>query len=248
MYSRTLEARSSGPIEVSLEGHQSNIEFVVDNGCSRARVEAYTDVSSGPTVELIDSLSLSEGRDGVSLTLPEEAGGGMVVTSYGNNFSSMSIGGGVVVSGGNIISTGRGSTDVTVNGQRIQIRGDKTYINGRLVDGNNDDSPAGDPPSVVHLRAVLPAGSVANGKTYNGNVTADNVGKVRLKTYNGNVRAVGLTEDSTLKSYNGDIIVGAASGSRPVVDADTYNGDIRALDDNLRLRPSTYNGDVRYPR
>ncbi len=251
MYSRILEPRAAGPIEVTLEGYESNIEFVVDDGCRKAQIEVYTDASSGPTVELIDKLSLRESSGEVSLKLPEEANGGgnvTMVTSYGrgSSFSSMSVGG-MVISGGNIISAGRGNADVTINGKRIQVRDGKTYVNGVLVDGIDDGSPAGDPPSVVHLRAILPTGSVADGKTYNGDISATDVPKVRLKTYNGNAKATGLREDSRVKSYNGNITAGAMPGTRPVVDAETYNGDIRALDNNMRLRPSAYNGRVKYP-
>lgn len=244
-YSRILEPRASGPIEVNLEGYESNIDFVVDDGCRKAQIEVYADVNSGPTVELIDKLTLKESSGEVSLKLPESAGGGStIVTSFGGTFTS--VGSMSISRGRSVISGISGDADMTVNGQRIQIRGGKTYVNGKLVDG--DGEAGGDPPATVHLRAILPPGSIANGRSYNGDITATDVPKVRLRTYNGHLRATGLQEDSRLKSYNGNVAVGSASGRRPVVEAETYNGNIRALDDDLRLRPSTYNGNVLYPR
>lgn len=251
MYSRILEARSAGATHLDLEGYDSNIEVVVDSGCRRAQVEAYADVNFGSTVEEIDKLALREAGGSVELHLPESAGGGMMmVSSFGSGYSSVqigSVGRGMTVVGGTVY-TGGGDGDVVVNGQRIQVRGGKTYVNGVLVDGADDGAPIGDPPATIHLRATLPPGSTLRAKSYNGNVRSDGVGRVNLKTYNGNVRATGLTEDSKVKSYNGTVTVGSDGEARPAVMAETYNGDIQVLDDNVRVRPKTYNGDVRYPR
>jgi hypothetical protein len=148
---------------------------------------------------------------------------------------------------GNNVFTGGGDTDMMVNGQRIQVRNGKTYVNGEPV-GGGTAQPVGDPPATIHLRAVLPPGSTVRAKSYNGHITTTDVGHVQLKSYNGSIRATGLTEDSKVKTYNGDVTVGAVTGYRPEVKAETYNGDIRVLDDDIRVRPKTYNGDVRYPR
>jgi len=246
MYSRILEPRGGGAIHLTLEGYNSNITFEVDSRCRRAQIEAYAEVNSGPTVEAIDRLALRESSEGVELVLPAEATGGTMISSFGGT-SVMNISSGVVVSGGTI-AIGRGDADMMINGKRIQVRGGKTYINGKLVEGDDNGAAAGDPPAVIHLRAILPPGSSAKGKSYNGDVHSVGVTQVRLKSYNGDVRALGVGEESKLKSYNGNIAVGAVGDARPQVWAETYNGDISVLDDNVRLRPKTYNGDVLYPR
>lgn len=251
MYSRILEARAAGAVHVDLEGYDSDITVVVDDGCRRAQVEAYADVNSGSTVEEIDKLSLRESGGSVELHLPESASGGtMVMNSFSDGgYSSVqigSVGRGMSVIG-NQVFTGGGDSDMVVNGQRIQVRGGKTYVNGVPVDGG-PAQPVGDPPATIHLRATVPPGSTVRVKTYNGNILSTGAGQVDLKSYNGNIYATGLSEDSKVKTYNGDISVGATPGSRPEVKAETYNGDIRVLDDDIRVRPKTYNGDVRHPR
>jgi hypothetical protein len=253
MYSRIIEARQGGPVEIDLKGHNCNVDVTVDPNCANARVELYTDATTGPTPELIDKLRLDESRGTVRLHLPEEAGGGSVqINSFGRGYSSVMVnsGGGIFVGGDahGVIMTGGGNADMTVNGQRIQVRGGKTYINGILADGAGNGAPAGDPPSVIHIRVTVPAGSTARVETYNGHVRSVGASAVWIKTYNGNVRATGLTTDSRIKSYNGNLAVGAGDGARPAVVAETYNGNIQALDDDVRLRPKTYNGDVPYPR
>jgi hypothetical protein len=252
MYSRTLEARHTGSVEIDLEGYDANIEITADPNCQRATVELYTDASTGTTVEAIDKLRLTETGRTVQLRLPEEAGGGVQVNSFGGgSYSSVSIGRGnrgIVIGGsGGVIMTG-GNADMNVNGQRIQVRGGRTYVNGVLVNGAGPGLDPGEPARPIHIRATVPAGSTGRAKTYNGSIATVDLPAVRLTSYNGNVQATGVTTDSRLKSYNGSLTVGARSGARPAVQAETYNGDIRALDDDVRLRPKTYNGQVRYPR
>jgi hypothetical protein len=244
MYSRILEAQQTGPVGIDLEGYNSNIEITANPNCGAATVELCTDASSGPTVELIDKLRLTEHSGTVQLHLPAEAGGAVQINSFGR--VQVNSGSGTFIAG-NVVMTGR-SADVTVNGQRIQVRGGQTYVNGVLVNGQGNGSDPGDPPSVIHIRATVPAGSTARVKTYNGNIDTIDLPGVRLKSYNGDVHATGLARDSRLKSYNGNLTVGAAAGARPAVEAETYSGDIRVLDDDVRLRPKTYNGKVRYPR
>jgi hypothetical protein len=190
VYSRTLEAQQPGPMDIDLEGYNSNIDVTAEDFCTRARVELYTDVSSGPTVELIDKLHLTEYTGTVKLHLPEEAGGGSVQI---NNFS----GGGMFV-GASVVVTG-GNADMVVNGQRIQVRGGQTYVNGLPIDGAATGKKPGDPPSIIHIRATVPAGSTGRVKTYNGNVITVDLPGVRLTSYNGNVKATGLTQDSRLQ-------------------------------------------------
>jgi hypothetical protein len=249
MYTRTFEATSAGEAYVDLYGYDSNIEVVADSSCRRAYVEVYTAASSGSSVETIDALPNVRGNE-LQVHLPKGAGGGgSVVVS----------GGSVVIGGGSVSFSGRGFTsmmsgvsgdsDMVVNGQRIQVRGGRTWVNGvEVTDQGGKAGPAGDPPMPIHFRAVVPYGSTTKAETYNGDIATTDVGEVHLKSYNGDVKATGLAATSKIKTYNGNVTVGAASGLRPEVRAETYNGDIRALDDDIRLRPKTYNGDVRYPR
>jgi hypothetical protein len=258
MYSRILEPRAAGPTRLDLKGYSSNIEVIADNDCRRAQIEVYTAASSGPTIKLIDELSLRESGSDVQLHLPEAAGGGNITMVSGGGFSSVNVGGMVISGGGSIVQTGRGGqtfvstaggdADMMVNGQRIQIRNGKTYVNGVEASGGGDAGDPGEPMAIVHIRATVPAGSTVGAEAYDGDISANGVSQVRLKTYNGNIQATGLVADSWIKSYNGDVVVGAAAGQRPEVGVETYNGDIRVLDDDVRLRPKTYNGDVRYPR
>lgn len=249
-YSRTLEARQSGAVQLVLDGYNSEIEVTCDPFAQRATVEVYTAASSGSTIESIDGLSLRESGGQVELLLPEGAGGGQTVVSSGDVIVT---GSGVVMSGGGSMVSSfsggrRGRSRVVVNGTEIIAEGGRTWVNGQEVtDKAGKSGPAADPPSPVHLRAVVPAGSSVRLRSYNGCLTSTGVTRVDMKSYNGDIRATGLTEDSTTKSYNGDIAVGALPGFRPQVRAETYNGDIRVLDDDIRVRPKTHNGDIRYP-
>lgn len=234
MYSRTFEATSGGEAAVDLYGYDSNIEISAEEDCFQAYVEVYTEASSGPSVEAIDALPDVRGNN-LRVHLPKGTGGGGVTIVSGGGFTS------------SMISVG-GSADMMVNGQRIQVRNGRTYVNGQEVGAGSSGASGGDPALPIHFRAVVPYGSRAEAETYNGDITALDVAAVRLKTYNGNVKATGLAAESKVKTYSGNIAVGAASGLRPEVRAETYNGDITALDDDIRLRPKTYNGDVRYPR
>lgn len=253
MYSRTLEARQSGPTTVDLFGYDSNIEITADPGCRRASIEVYTEASSGSTVEQIDALRLDESGGTVALHLPESASGGMQINNFsGGSFSSIQVGGsnrGIVMSGGGMVTIGGGDADMTVNGQRIKVRGGRTWVNGVEVTqgGAGGGEAPSDPPMPIHFRVLVPVGSGAIARTYNTNIRVADAAWAQLKTYNGDIRAVGLSDESRLKTYNGTITVGAADGAHPAVKAETYNGDIKVLDDNVRLRPKTYNGDVKYP-
>jgi len=262
MYSRTLEARQSGPTTVDLFGYDSNIEITADPGCRRASIEVYTQATSGSTVEQIDALRLDESGGTVTLHLPESASGGMQINNFsGGSFSSVQIGGrgggmittsggGVVMTGGGgVVMTGGGDADMMVNGQQIKVRGGRTWVNGvEVTQGGGSGEAPSDPPMPIHFRVLVPVGSGAIARTYNTNIKVADAAWVQLKTYNGDIRAVGISDESKLKTYNGTITVGAADGAKPTVRAETYNGDIKVLDDNVRLRPKTYNGDVKYPR
>lgn len=234
MYTRTFEASATGEATVDLYGYESNIEIIADPSCSRAYVEVSTDANSGPSVEAIDALPDVRGNH-LRVHLPKTAGGSGGVTIVSGGYSS------------SMISVG-GNADMYVNGQHVQVRGGRTYVNGQDVTAAGAGSAGGDPAMPIHFRAVVPYGSSAQAETYNGNIVTTDVATVQLKTYNGDVRATGLAGESKVKTYNGNVSVGAAADTRPEVRAETYNGDITALDDDVRLRPKTYNGDVRYPR
>lgn len=250
MHKRTFEATSDGAAHVDLRGHESTIEIAADPACKTAYVEVYTEANSGSSVEAIDALPDVRGND-LQVHLPEGVGGGgSVVVSDGDIFVGRNS---VRVQGrgfSSFMSGVGGDSDMTVNGQRIQIRNGRTWVNGVEVtnQGGGSGGPAGDPPMPIHFRAVVPYGSSAKAKTYNGRIATDGVSVVNLQSYNGSVVAKGIAGESRIKTYNGDVTVGAAQGQRPEVRVETYNGDIRVLDDNLRLRPKTYNGDIRYPR
>jgi hypothetical protein len=185
---------------------------------------------------MIDRLVPRDAGGRFELRLPE-TGTGMVQV---NHFA-----GGVVSTGhGGVVMTGTG--DVWVNGQHVVTRGGRTWVNGVEVTPGSGGAPMGDPPMPAHVRAVVPPGSTVNAESYNGDLTTSGVAEVWLRTYDGAVTATGLARASTVTSYNGDVTVGAADGVRPVVRAETYNGDIVVLDDDVRVRPKTYNGDVRY--
>lgn len=248
MTTRTFQPRQAGPITVDLSGYSSNIDVVSDSTIGHARVELHTEAGSGPTIEMLDALKPADEGDYFTLHLPKDAGGGSVqINSFGGSIVQSS--GNVVMSsgrGGSFISTGGGDTDMMVNGQRIQVRGGRTYVNGVPVDGGAA-GPVTDPPRPVHIRAFLPPGSKLVADTYNGNVNAKDVARVRIKTYNGDASATGLAADSEVQSYNGDVTVGSDGTGRPTVHATTYNGDVRLLDEDMRARPQTRNGRVRYP-
>lgn len=252
-YSRTLESRQNGPVTVVLYGYNANIDVTADPNINKTEVTAYTEARSGSTVELIDKLSLKEGGGRVELRLPKAADGGNVMIS----------GSGVVISsgGGEVFQVGNGMTmsssfggrggrsRVVVNGNEIITDNGRTWVNGvEVTDQAKAGSPAGDPPMPVHLRVRVPAGSTAEAETYNGNISTVGVGEVDLESYNGDVSARGLTTNSRLTAYNGDLRAGGVAGHRPTVKMKTYNGDVRVLDDHLRAQPTTRNGDVIWPR
>ncbi len=195
---------------------------------------------------MLDALRPEDEGDYFTLHLPKGEGGGSVSINSVGGMSFTSSGDIVMTGRGGLISTGGGDADMMVNGQRIQFRGGRTYVNGVATDGGNA-GPVTDPPSPVAFRAVLPVGSALVADTYNGNVTSHSVGKVRIKTYIGDIEATGLSRDSETQSYNGDITVGSDRQAKPTVSATTYNGDIRLLDEDMRARPQTRNGRVRYP-
>jgi hypothetical protein len=252
MYTRTFEATSNGEASVDLYGYDSDIEVVADPSCRKAYVEVYTQADSGSSVEAIDALPETRGND-LRVRLPESAGrGGSVIVSDGDivigNSGSMSF-----TSGRwgftSMMSGVGGDSDMVVNGNRIQVRGGRTWFNGVEVTAEGGQGgPAGDPPMPIHFRAVVPYGSYAKAETYSGNITTSNVPGVKLKTYKGDVTAIGLAQESWVETYKGDVTVGAVAGQRPQVYAETYKGNITALDDDVRLRPKTYKGEVRYPR
>ncbi|MFI5895651.1 hypothetical protein ACIA5D_36705 [Actinoplanes sp. NPDC051513] len=245
MTTKTFTPRQSGPIAVDLSGYNSNIEAATDPGLTSARIELVTAANSGPTIEMLENLSADDEGDYYTLHLPKNETAGSVIVGSGNvvvggsNFSSISVGGGMVMTGG-------GDADMYVNCQRIQVRGGRTYVNGVAVDGGQGGDVT-DPPMPVHIRAFLPPGSSLIANTYNGDVASRDVASVRAKSYNGDVTATGLASDSEAESYNGDVTVGSAGLGRPTVHASTYNGDVRLLDENMRARPQTRNGRVRYP-
>lgn len=244
---RTFQPRATGPVTVDLAGYNANIDVVTDPTVDRARVELHTTAASGPTIDMLDKLRPQDEGDYFTLHLPKSAGGGVQITNFGGG-SVISTGGSVTMTsgrGGSFISTGGGDTDMVVNGQRIQVRGGRTFVNGVSVDPAA--GPVTEGPAPVHIRAVLPPGSKLIADTYNGNVSSVGVARVRIKTYNGDASATGLADDSEVQSYNGDVTVGSAGTGRPTVHATTYNGDVRLLDEYMRARPQTRNGRVRYP-
>lgn len=249
MTTKTFQPRQSGPITVDLAGYNANITAVSEPGITHAQIELVTAATSGPTVDMLDNVRPNDEGDYFTLHLPKTETGGAVtqINSFGG--SSIVSSGDVVMTGrggSSFISTGGGDADMMVNGQRIQVRGGRTYVNGKPVDGG-DTGPVTDPPMPVAFRAFLPPGSKLIADTYNGDVTSRGVGRVRVKTYNGDVEATGLSADSEVQSYNGDVTVGSDRQSRPTVHATTYNGDVRLLDEDMRARPRTRNGRVRYP-
>jgi hypothetical protein len=246
---RTFQPRSAGPITVDLAGYNANIDVVTDPTVDRARVELHTTAASGPTIDMLDKLRPQDEGDYFTLHLPKSAGGGVQINNFGGR-SVISTGGSVTMTsgrGGSFISTGGGDTDMVVNGQRIQVRGGRTFVNGVPVNGGVAAGTVSEGPAPVHIRAVLPPGSKLIADTYNGNVTSTGVTRVRIKTYNGDATATGLADDSEVQSYNGEVTVGSTGGGRPTVHATTYNGDVRLLDEDMRARPQTRNGRVRYP-
>jgi hypothetical protein len=228
---------------LDLSGYNSDIEVVSHAGISHASVDLITDATSGPTVDVLNSLRPRESGDLFELHLPKgaDSGGSVQVNSFGgSSFSSVTVGGGMVMTGG-------GNADMMVNGQRIQVRGGRTYVNGVEVGTNAGSGSAQDPPMPIRFRAELPPGSTLMADTYNGDVISTGVGRVHIKTYNGDVRATGVDADSGVESYNGDLTVGSTGQGRPTVSATTYNGDVRLLDEDMRVRPRTRNGNVIYP-
>lgn len=245
-YKRFLEASTAGPVQLVLRGHNASIEVRMDPRVWRVTVQAYTDGGSQETIRVIDELALREHGGTVGLTLPKAAeadgGQGSVIASVGgivignNTTMIQSFGGG-------------GYSSVYANGQHIETRNGRTYINGADVTDTiaKTNAAGGGPRSQVHLRAIVPPGSSLQATTYNGIITVAGLDEVDLETYNGHLTVTDLVRDSQLKTYNGHIKAGARSGHRPTVQAATYNGNITALDDDIRLRPQTRNGRIIYP-
>lgn len=240
-YSRILEARQAGPARLSVHA-QTDTEVTGSDAVDRITILAWTNASDGPTVELIDGLTLRERAGVVELRMPKSAETADVV-----------IGNGIIKITGNatgmINSFGSGGSysRVEVNGTVYEIHNGRTYVNGALVT-NAAAAKTGSGLQPVFLRITVPPGSTAEVSTHNGDITCADVDAVRLDSHNGSLKATGLRDDSSLSTHNGKVSVSAAAGCRPVVSASTHNGDIRVLDDDIRVRPRTHNGTVRYPK
>jgi hypothetical protein len=272
----TLTAAYTGPVLLTIVSPRVGITVTAEPDVEHARIELDL---SGPLPEnAADTFVLTEQGNKVSFELGAAAGAGgsaviqsavstgdSAVIQVGRNFGMVAdtVHGGIMM-GQCGIQIGDGMHQVnTFNGvnrtphSSMQV-GDKliehidgrTYINGKMVDGDEDDNVTPSDrlapmPTVLHIRAIVPASSDLYAETANADVRSSGVRAVGIRTHIGQVSASGLSGDSWVSTATGDVIVAALTGARPIVKVNTATGDITAIGD-VRLQPQTVTGSIRY--
>lgn len=162
-------------------------------------------------------------------------------------------------SGATVITNGRGRVQTVIgSGSVIQVGGDMTIVNGRIVSGGNVTITQGS--SMVRVVALVPAGSIVtartdsadiathgklrqvNAQTVSGDITIDTAEGITARTTSGDIH-LARTDLANVTTTSGDITIGDFGGTSHVT---TVSGDIDVhATTGGDLDVSTTSGDIR---
>lgn len=206
--------RQRGPVTLHIDTQAADIQVVADASVSGSWIELSTNDHSGPAVQAIRSADFRDNGSELHLTLREgQHGGG--VTIGGNNYGSISTGGGMTIINGVVMG------GVSIG--RITVRA-ILEPGSRLV----AKTMSGD--VVTKGVAAVSAQTMSGGIQVEG-VTDDS----RLKSMSGDIRVYGHRPGSAELDRLG--------GRMPRVSASTMSGDVSG--EHVDLDASSMSGRVR---
>jgi hypothetical protein len=236
----SITVRSAGGrINVRAGNVQSGV--VIDGGdvyISGRRVRMEDDDSAGQRNQ---SVHIRGGR-GIVISH-----GGMQVNSFsGGSFSSVSVGNGVVVTGGDAEDVPQAVLHVPADSQVYAA-----VENGEItVDGSTGAGLAmlAYQGHNGNISAQCPLGHLAS-QSHNGNINAEGpTGVVQVSTHNGHTTIAQALGQTTVQSHNGGIEIHAMDSV--MIQAVTHNGSVNVTREpgtEPMVQASSYNGSVRKP-
>jgi hypothetical protein len=256
-YSRTISAKSGGPLSFSVKGEFTKATVHV-GGVSRAEVTLSTaDGEDSPSVKAIDRAAWSSRNSWDHLEVPEVPGmpgaGGVTSTVYqsGGSMIVRQSGGAVAGSLTGVMMTGGGG-DIVVNGVRItpellqeaaKKQGVQTSTGIELVvrlpESSSLKVETGHSPFAVEGAAL----QEVIFKARNGDLLLDvPVKSVEFDSHNGDLRSDRQISALEADTHNGNISVGHLHGSGS---ATAHNGNIYLVAmASGTVRAKAHNGNV----
>ncbi|MFN7754783.1 MAG: hypothetical protein ACK5O9_02940 [Holosporales bacterium] len=150
--------------EIFVTSSQNTRQVTVEIDASEEDLQKFEVYQRGDTV-YVRQADFNQGSGGVTII------GDMVMGNVRQSFSS--IGGGVVISGGSVVTSGRGGNiNVVSGGRNVQIRNGRVIVDGKdVTDGGGDVVDSKPPYKAPKIRIEIPA---------NSNLNAELAGEARL--------------------------------------------------------------------
>lgn len=184
--------------EVFITASQNTRQVTVEIDASEDDLKKFEVYQRGDTV-YVRQADFKQGSGGVTII------GDMVMGNVRQSFSSFS-GGGVVISGGSVVTSGRGGNiNVVSGGRSVQIRDGRVIVDGKDVTDGGDVVDSQPPYKIPKIRIETPAES---------NLNAELAGEARLSCI------VELNDTSLTCSHSAVAEIDKAHSA----DVDTSNG------------------------
>lgn len=232
---RKLTNDEGAPVVLKLRAGYAAVRLRVDDDARTAAVTL-----TGPQ-DCLDKVTETSRPGNWDIRIPNDGGGGSIQV---NSFSSAggratiirSGGGGTVIHGGSMVigdismGGGRSSTGrVVVDGVDVT-----EYVRGQHGSGAGDGTG-------LTADIVLPAGSSADLRVDEGDVTLTGELDAQVETSGANVTVIGVLKSGMIKTRNADVNVQSGGD----VTLETHNGNIDLDDAHGQTMVTTHNGNAR---
>jgi hypothetical protein len=240
MTTRTVRAEHPGPARIRTNLATLDLTVIAEPGRTHAELTISTRDEDGPSAEAVNDATLTVHGTTLEARLTQRGAGATTIIQTGRggaSFSSINIGGGIVVAGGGsvmingrVINAGGGGTTI-ING------GSPITVTARVPEGGSvsASSISGD----VETRGRL---ADVDASSTSGDVMIETTASARVQTVSGDVTIDHLTGTADLASTSGDVTVYGDSSAR--ARARTVSGDVRGSG-GLDLDGSSVSGRVR---
>ncbi|MFI5661550.1 DUF4097 family beta strand repeat-containing protein [Streptomyces sp. NPDC051684] len=256
MAERLFVSQTSGPIVLGLSLPTGSVRVQVDDRLTTARIELYTDDTSGPAADAVNRAGSEQNGQALAIEVPklpdnvmtQSVRGGRIVQNIGvMNFGTMT---GVTTVNGRVVSGGSSGMQTV---SPIEARVHLPARSSLAVVGTSTDAEIFGAIDQLEFRSVSGdltadiAGSlVAN--TTSGDISVGRIAdRISARTVSGDL-SVDLYEgrDADLNSTSGDIEVQATGAATGTIRANATSGDVRVRGGrHLHVSAHSLSGRVR---
>jgi hypothetical protein len=242
MTTRTVRAEQPGPAHIRTNLAALDLTVIAEPGRSHAELTISTRDEDGPSAEAVTDATLTATGSTLEARLTQHGAGATTIVQTGRgrggvSFSSINIGGGIIVAGSGTIMVNGRVINAGGSGATVISGGSPITVTAHVPEGSSvsASSISGD----VETRGRL---SDVTANSTSGDVTIETATRVRARTVSGDITIDELTDTADLDSTSGDVTVHGGPTAR--AQARTVSGDVRGTG-GLFLDGSSVSGRVR---